>query len=912
MNDVVARAGRDDVGGRRSRHVERRGHGARVQVLEVHDADGVAGGLVGPAGHGEVNSRDGARRRQHQRVRAGSAIDRRFAAARHDRVVAAAAADDVGAAGAVDRIVAGATGDRVGRSRSGDRRADCKRRGIHVDEIGDVDGISHRLVGIAEVDGRRVFQHQRVGSHAAIDRDFGAVIRHGVVADPRRDRIPAAAAVDSIVAGAGGDRIRRRRPRDDDAGRDNGCVDVLEIGDVDRVADGLVGAGCHAQIHARDAAGIVDQQRIGAEAAIDQDFGASVVDRIVATSRIDDVGAAAAIDDIGARTARDHVGLCVARDRNALCGRKRAGIDIPEAGGIDRIADGLVHGTQIDRGDGLELQGVGAGTAGDGSLGAAIGDRIVAGAGIDDVSPASAVDRVVAGASGDEVGETVTENIDPLRGAEQAGVDVLEVRHRDGVADGLVDMSQIDIGRRSHRQRIDAGPRIDRRLGAVIGDRVVARAGVDDIGTATAINGVVAGAGQDRVGNARAGNGERGRQGAGVEILEIRDRDGIARCLVGARHHGKIHRRNGRSRADDQCVRAGTAVGRNLGAMDRDDISARPGADDVGAAIAVDRVRAAAARNDVRRRRAQDRNPCRDDAGIDIDEIGNRGRVAQRLVDCGEVDVGRGAQHQRVAAGPAVDRDFCTPIVDGIIAGTGLDDVSAATTADRVVAGTGLYRVGQHGARNRQRRRHRGGVDVLEVDDAGDVARGLIETGSYREIDRRNGAGVRKHQRVVAVAAIDADLAAVNVHQIVARAGRDRIGAAAAIDHIGARSSRNGIGRRRPRDGRPARQRRRIDVLEIGDVGRIEGRLIGVSEVDHGCRAHHQRVGAATAVDRNFGAPVRGGVVAGTAVDDVSAATAVDRVRPAAAGQDVGGAGADDRDVLARSQSARIDVLEVG
>ena len=109
-------------------------------------------------------------------------------------------------------------------------------------------------------------------------------------------------------------------PVTDDAGRENGCVDVLEIGDVDRVADGLVGAGCNAQVHARDAAGIVDQKRIGAKAAIDQDFGAAIVNAIVAASGVDDVGAAAAIDDVRARAARDDVGQRIARDRNALCG----------------------------------------------------------------------------------------------------------------------------------------------------------------------------------------------------------------------------------------------------------------------------------------------------------------------------------------------------------------------------------------------------------------------------------------------------------------------------------------------------------------------------------------------------------------------------------------------------------------
>ena len=44
------------------------------------------------------------------------------------------------------------------------------------------------LVGIAEIDGGRGAEQQRVGAGAAVDRDFGAVIGHGVVADAGGDR----------------------------------------------------------------------------------------------------------------------------------------------------------------------------------------------------------------------------------------------------------------------------------------------------------------------------------------------------------------------------------------------------------------------------------------------------------------------------------------------------------------------------------------------------------------------------------------------------------------------------------------------------------------------------------------------------------------------------------------------------
>ena len=59
------------------------------------------------------------------------------------------------------------------------------------------------------------------------------------------------------------------------------------------------------------------------------------------------------------------------------------------------------------------------------------------------------------------------------------------------------------------------------------------------------------------------------------------------------------------------------------------------------------------------------------------------------------------------------------------------------------------------------------------------------------------------------------------VSSIVARAGVDGIGAAATIDRVVARSADQRVGRARTRDRDRRAQGRRVDVLEIGDVGRI-------------------------------------------------------------------------------------------
>ena len=96
-------------------------------------------------------------------------------------------------------------------------------------------------------------------------------------------------------------------------------------------------------------------------------------------------------------------------------------------------------------------------------------------------------------AAGDDIGGRAADDIDALRRSKRAGVEVLEIRDRHGVADGLVDTSEVDVGGGLQDQRIDAGAAVDREFRAVIGDRVVARAGIDDVGAAAAIDGIVAG-----------------------------------------------------------------------------------------------------------------------------------------------------------------------------------------------------------------------------------------------------------------------------------------------------------------------------------------------------------------------------------------------------------------------------------
>ena len=161
--------------------------------------------------------------------------------------------------------------------------------------------------------------------------------------------------------------------------------------------------------------------------------------------------------------------------------------------------------------------------------------------------------------------------------------------------------------------------------------------------------------------------------------------------------------------------------------------------------------------------------------------------VADGLVGDGEVDGCGGLHHQRVVAGAAVNRGFGAVVGDGIVAGAGADDIGAAGAVDRIVTGARRDGIGRGRAGDRDRGRQRRSIDVLEIGDAGGIARGLVDVA---EIDRGDGL---EHQRVVAGAAVDQVFRPVVGDGIVARAGIDDIGAAAAIDDIVARAGRDNV-----------------------------------------------------------------------------------------------------------------------
>src|SRR5438034_1020253 len=83
-----------------------------------------------------------------------------------------------------------------------------------------------------------------------------------------------------------------------------------------------------------------------------------------------------------------------------------------------------------------------------------------------------------------------------------------------------------------------------------------------------------------------------------------------------------------------------------------------------------------------------------------------------------------------------------------------------------------------------------------------------------------------------------------------------------------AAAGRDDIGERRARDREHRTERRRVQVLEIGDGDLITRRLVDIGrdgEINPGGaagRRQYQRVGAGPAVDGGFGALIDDGVVA--------------------------------------------------
>ena len=320
-----------------------------------------------------------------------------------------------------------------------------------------------------------------------------------------------------------------------------------------------------------------------------------------------------------------------------------------------------------------------------------------------------------------------------------------------------------------------------------------------------------------------------------------------------------------------------------------DGVVARPRVDDVGGAAAVDGVRAGAARDDIGARVAGQRDACRQRGGVDVLEMDDLGGPADDLiVDIGEIDRRGGLQRQRIGSGPAVQRDFGSMIGDDVIAGARVDDVGAAAAVDGVVARAARDDVRAARTRDRNARRQKGRVDILEVDDVGRVARCLIA--DIGEIDDHGGL---QHERVHARAAVDNELRAVIVDDVVAAASMDDVVAAAAVDGVVARARDDDIGAGRTGDLDGGRENRRAQVLEIRDVDGVARRLIGAGgggEIDGGDPARgveDQRVASRTAVDGEFASVVMDGVVAAAGGNHIGPAAAVDGVAARSAGEDI-------------------------
>ena len=105
------------------------------------------------------------------------------------------------------------------------------------------------------------------------------------------DRIRARARRDPVCEGRTGD----GQVRGEDAG-----VQILEIGNADRITGCLIRSGDDREVHSGDASRRCQRQRIRASAAIDGGFCAVVGNGIVARARHDDVGATESVDRVGA------------------------------------------------------------------------------------------------------------------------------------------------------------------------------------------------------------------------------------------------------------------------------------------------------------------------------------------------------------------------------------------------------------------------------------------------------------------------------------------------------------------------------------------------------------------------------------------------------------------------------------
>ena len=364
-------------------------------------------------------------------------------------------------------------------------------------------------------------------------------------------------------------------------------------------------------------------------------------------------------------------------------------VDILEVEDARRPADDLVSaGREIDIRRRVENQRIVPRAAVEGDLGSVIGDRVVADAARDHVGPAAAIYRVAARAADDDIGARRADDADALSWPQRAGVDVLEIRDEGGIAEGLIGLAQVDVRGRVENQGVDAGPAVEGGFGSVVMNDVVAGPGADDVRAAAAVDAVVTRARRDRIRARGTRDGNRRREDGGVEALEVGDVDGIAGRLVGSRDGGEVDCGDAARGRENERVDAGTAVEGDFRAVIDDGVIAGPSRDDIGAAAAVDGVVPRAAGQDIRARRARQRNADHERGGVDILEVDDIRGSADDLIGVGEVDIRRRVQHQRVVPRPAVDGDLGAVIMNDVVARSRVDDVGAAAPIDGVVART--------------------------------------------------------------------------------------------------------------------------------------------------------------------------------------------------------------------------------
>ena len=442
-----------------------------------------------------------------------------------------------------------------------------------------------------------------------------------------------------------------------------------------------------------------------------------------------------------------------------------------------------------------------------------VDDRIIAEARRDHVGATSTVDRIRARAARQRVRCGGTR--DGYGRCQRRCVGVLEVRDVDGIAARLIGTAEIDGDIRFEHEGVGADRTINGAFRAPVGDRVVAGASVDVVCAAAAVDGISAPAGLDRIRRTRPGDRECRSQDAGVEALEIADRDGIANCLVGPGCDREIHRGEPACGCKHKHVGTGTAIDRRFSPLEGDAVVTPAGRDHIRAAGPVDGVRARPADDRICRGRSGDRDCGGKEGGINVLVVRDRDRIANRLVSGAQIDRRRTLHHQRIDAGAAVDGVLRAVVGNRVVAAAGSDRVESATAIDGIGARTSGDRIGADRTRHDERRRQRAGVEIFKIDDTHGVACGLIEARADSEIDGRDAARSGKDQRVAASPAIHGAFCSVVDDRIVATAACDAVSAAATVDRIGARATDDHIGRIRAGNGDRRRQCRGVDVLEV-------------------------------------------------------------------------------------------------